>query len=121
MSPIDYRHYPKDWREVRARILARAGNVCEWCGAANHQPHPVTGSPVVLTIAHLDATLPDGRRVSKHDKSVTDPAALAALCQRCHLAYDRGDHVRHAAETRRRRRRDAGQVELFATPLEETG
>ena len=31
----------------------RARNKCEWCGAANGEPHPVTGSTVVLTTAHV--------------------------------------------------------------------
>lgn len=48
------------------------------CLAVNGQPHPETGSRVVLTVAHLDHKLKDH----------TD-ANLAAFCQCCHLAYDR--------------------------------
>lgn len=33
-------------------------------------------------------------------------------CQRCHLNYDRDEHIANAAATRRRRRIDAGQAEL---------
>ena len=42
--------YPRDWA-VRSRFVrfVRAGGRCEWCGAAHGQPHPVTGSVVVLT------------------------------------------------------------------------
>jgi 5-methylcytosine-specific restriction endonuclease McrA len=79
--PIDYKKYPPNWKsEMRPRILKRAGNRCEFCGAENHQPHPLTGSKVVLTIAHLD-----------HDPQNWDvkDERLAALCQKCHLAYDR--------------------------------
>jgi 5-methylcytosine-specific restriction endonuclease McrA len=71
--------YPRDWKAIRAGILARAGNICEneGCGASNGQPHPITGSKVVLTIAHLD-----------HTPENCDPANLRAWCQRCHNAYD---------------------------------
>jgi 5-methylcytosine-specific restriction endonuclease McrA len=71
--------YPKDWKAVRSAILVRAGNACETdgCGAINGQPHPITGSKVVLTIAHLD-----------HTPENCDPANLRAWCQRCHNAYD---------------------------------
>ena len=98
--PIDYSRYPPDWKQTRARILERAGNQCEWCSAPNRQPHPETGSEVVLTIAHLD-----------HDESnwdVTDDR-LAALCQRCHLQYD-------APEKRRRRREKKYRDSMF--PIE---
>jgi 5-methylcytosine-specific restriction endonuclease McrA len=82
--PIDYKKYPKNWKEIRAAILARAGNRCEGsplyphCRAANGMPHPETGSKVVLTVAHLD-----------HSTTNSDPENLRAWCQRCHLAYDR--------------------------------
>lgn len=99
--PIDYRRYPSDWQAIRARILARAGNACEWCGAANYQPHPLTGSRVVLTIAHID-----------HDVENNADENLAALCQRCHLRHDAQEHARHAAETRRRKELLAGQLEF---------
>ena len=37
--------YPKDWK-LRSRFVRfyRAKNRCEWCGAENYQPHPITGS-----------------------------------------------------------------------------
>jgi hypothetical protein len=67
-----------------------------------------------LTVAHLDIVLPDGTHVSKHDKSHRHEEALASLCQRCHLNYDRADHIRHAAQTRRQRMIDAGQQQMEA-------
>lgn len=75
--------YPKDWKVRRAAVLLRAGNACEWCGAPNGQPHPKTGSKVVLTIAH----------VYDHRPERADLDNLAALCQRCHLKHDRHRHV----------------------------
>lgn len=96
MSPIKPENrgrYPKDWKAIRAQVLERAGHRCEGsprypdCRAADREPHPVTGSRVVLTVAHLDHT-PETRDLDK----------LRALCQRCHLTMDRDHRV---AEARR--------------------
>lgn len=108
--PIDRARYPSDWPAISRQVRDSAGNRCEWCGAANHEPHPVTGSRVVLTVAHLGTPHPDGRPGDKHDVRREN---LAALCQACHLRYDHADHVRHAAETRRRRRVESGQAEML--------
>lgn len=97
--------YPRDWKAIRASILARAGDRCEgsplWpdCRAANGQPHPVTGSRVVLTIAHLD-----------HTPENCDPANLRAWCQRCHNAYDA---AMRASGIRTRRRATTAVADLF--------
>ena len=99
--PIDYSEYPANWKEIRERILSRAANCCEWCGAKNHEPHPDTGSMVILTIAHLDH--------DKHNHEVKDDR-LAALCQRCHLGYDRDHHVRMRRENMHN---TPGQLELI--------
>lgn len=70
--------YPADWPAVSRRIrFERAGNRCEQCGCENYQPHPETGSKVVLTVAHLD-----------HDPTNNDDDNLAALCQARHNRYD---------------------------------
>jgi len=75
--PCDYSKYPVNWPEIRQAILERAENKCELCGAENHQPHPITGSRVVLTIAHID-----------QNRENNKPWNLLALCQRCHLKID---------------------------------
>ncbi len=76
--PIDYKRYCKDWRN-RSRFIRfiRAKNKCENCGAVNYEPHPITGSKVILTVAHLD-----------HDITNNSFFNLRALCQKCHLRYD---------------------------------
>jgi len=56
----------------------RAKNRCEWCGAENGRPHPVTGSRVVLTEAHIYDERPEAASLLN----------LAALCQRCHNRHD---------------------------------
>lgn len=87
--PIDYSEYPPNWfSELRPAVLERAGHCCEGgpdypaCRAHNHELHPVTGSRVVLTIAHMD-----------HDKTNNALENLRALCQRCHLRHDLWQHV----------------------------
>lgn len=81
--PIDYRDYHPKWSLISRLIrFRRAGNRCEWCGAENYEPHPDTGSRVVLTVAHID-----------RDKSNNRFDNLAALCQRCHLRHDLPQHI----------------------------
>lgn len=80
ISPENKKLYPANWKsEIRPRILKRADNKCEFihCRAENGKPHPITGSKVVLTIAHMDNKL-----VDHSDEN------LKALCQRCHNRYD---------------------------------
>lgn len=99
--------YPKDWKAIRDAIVERARFCCEGspafphCRAAQYSAHPVTGSRVVLTVAHLD-----------HTPENCDPANLRALCQRCHLVYDGKHHAETAYATRKAR---AGTADLFAT------
>ena len=92
--------YPPNWPAISLRIrLERAGNRCEWCGAANHWFHPETGSVVILSVAHLD-----------HDPANNSESNLAALCQACHNRYDgpkRAQNRKHNAL------REAGQLRLL--------
>lgn len=108
--PIDYSEYPPNWKtEIRPAVLKRANNCCEECDVPNYAIiwRPIKGksdwelapegheadamaldgikfSKIILTIAHLD-----------HDKLNHDVALdrLKALCQRCHLVYDKNHHV----------------------------
>ena len=102
--------YPKDWKALSLSTRQRAGWRCEGspgvypdCRAANGMPHPVTGSKVVLTVAHLD-----------HDETSADPANLMAMCQRCHLTNDRQHHAKNAAASRRRRSPQLDLVEALS-------
>jgi len=98
--------YPIDWPQLSAMIrFERAKGRCECrgeCGATPHdadaggrctavhdQPHPLTGSNVVLTTAHRD-----------HTPENVDPANLRAYCNRCHLSHDAKEHRRNASHTR---------------------
>ena len=85
IKPENRSRYPLDWK-LRSRFvrLVRARNKCEWCGAQNHEPHPITGSRVVLTTAHVHDRRPEAASLLN----------LAALCQRCHLNHDRKPSAR---------------------------
>ena len=36
IKPENKSRYPKNWKEIRERILIRANNRCEFCGVENH-------------------------------------------------------------------------------------
>ena len=114
--PFRRERYPADWPAISLRIRERDGWRCKWCAAENGKPHPVTGSKVVLTTAHLGVARPDGSPGDKHDKMDCRPENLASLCQRCHLKFDRDEHMVNAAATRRRKREEAGQLVLLPSP-----
>lgn len=104
INPEKMKRYPgggthsKVWKAFRTSLLERADNRCEGtpmqpeCRAENGGVHPVTGSKVVLTIAHMN-----------HDETHADPDRCRALCQRCHLRWDAKHHAKNAAITRRRK------------------
>lgn len=132
MSPIrlsEQARYPSDWLVIRARILARADNRCEFlradgsrCNAPNHEriarsvKDPERWWPlveaeqfmpweswrlvlVVLTVAHLN-----------HQPEDCGDDNLRAGCQLHHLRYDVAHHQQNAARTRRTKK---GNGELF--------
>lgn len=122
IKPENKKRYPKNWKEIRTKVLKRAKDKCEFCGLKNH----TTGARdihgefftmeqvekgedmdaeyhvnskafmIVLTIAHLDHT-PENSGMSN----------LRALCQKCHNGYD----AKHRAETRlNTKKRDCKQT-----------
>ncbi len=115
--PIDRKRYPTHWPVISLRIRERANWRCEWCGAAQGLPHPITGSRVVLTVAHLGVPFADGTPGDKRNKMDCRDENLAALCQCCHLRFDRDEHRTHAARTRKQKLRTVGkqsqQLELW--------
>ncbi|MCE5310427.1 MAG: hypothetical protein LLG20_22550 [Acidobacteriales bacterium] len=111
--PVDWKRYPRNWRRVSELILRRSQGRCEWCGAEHALPHPVTGSKVILTTAHLGEPFALG--ADKHDKHDIRAENLAALCQRCHLRHDRDEHAANARKTREAKR-EAREPSLFQTP-----
>lgn len=110
IRPENKARYPKDWRAISLDVRVNARWRCECdgrcggkncgvplairgrgqlCDAQDDLPHPITGSKVVLTVAHLD-----------HTPENCDRANLKAMCQACHLAYDRDHHAETARATR---------------------
>jgi len=111
IRPENRKRYPANWRQISDQIrFERAGRRCECdgrcesgcctvyalghspltrCPAIHGQPNTATGAKVVLTVAHLD-----------HTPENCDPANLLAMCQRCHLSYDRDHHAETARATR---------------------
>ena len=109
IKPENKKLYPKNWKEIRQKILERANNKCEFCGVENHrwgyrnqngdfiisegmqqEADELDGEKlfrIVLTIAHLD-----------HNPQNNEPSNLRALCQKCHNNYDK----EHRKETRRK-------------------
>jgi hypothetical protein len=113
--------YPRNWKEISRRIRKRSGGRCECdgrcgrpkahlardgrCRNQHGRPAWTTGAQVVLTVAHLNHTPEDIR-----DEN------LLALCQACHLHYDRDQHARTRRATLARRRAAArmpGQEQLL--------
>lgn len=87
--PFKRWRYPRNWPEISIEVRYRANDRCQWCGARNHEPHPVTGSRVVLTCHHLGIDKPDGTPGDPDDKMDCRLENLVALCQKCHLRAER--------------------------------
>lgn len=113
IRPENLARYPEDWPAISLAVKEDAGWRCEClgeCGRGTHdgrcpnrhgQPAYGTGSRVVLTTAHLNHTPEDCSREN-----------LRAMCNGCHLHYDREHHAETRAETRRRTVEASGQMAL---------
>jgi len=99
IRPENRDRYPRDWK-LRSHFVrfVRARGCCEWCGATHGEPHPETGSKVVLTTAHVHDDRPEAASLLN----------LAALCQLCHNRHDA-----KARAAGRKQRREANQLKLF--------
>jgi 5-methylcytosine-specific restriction endonuclease McrA len=84
--------YPSNWKALALAIKQEVRWCCEWCPAEHGKSHPVTGSKVVLTIAHLD-----------HQPEDCIRSNLKALCQRCHNTTDVAERQRGLEQRRRAR------------------
>lgn len=117
--PIDYKKYPKNWKELRAAVLERAKNKCEFCGVENHavEVRRADGSFREYSAMEVEASFLDGDKVIQivltvahldHDEENHEVKLdrLAALCQRCHLRYD-------VPEKKRRRKNKKAVGDLF--------
>jgi hypothetical protein len=132
IKPENRARYPKDWLQIRERILQRAGRRCEHEGCiARHLELGYWEGEcwVPLPRALHDAGCKAGSRVASADgtelKIIMIVLTIAHLdhtpehcaddnlrawCQRHHLAYDAEHHKANAWRTRRER---ANTRELF--------
>lgn len=124
--PIDYKRYPKNWKELRAKVLQRAGNKCEGCGVENYsilnktdgrKPCQTDWDMIHSRIRHSHSNMTESLKHHgfkkiiltiahlDHDEENQDVTIdrLKALCQRCHLHYD--------VEEKKRRRKNKKAVE----------
>lgn len=115
IRPENLARYPADWPVISWTIRwVRALGRCECRGecarvhltptgrcSARNGGTTITGAAVVLTVAHLD-----------HTPENCHPANLRAMCQGCHLRYDRDHHAETARATRARRLAAAGVLPL---------
>jgi hypothetical protein len=120
--PMFRSRYPLEWESISHYIrFVRAGGCCEGspaypdCRAVHGEPHPGTGSIVVLTCAHIGAQREDGTPGDPHDKADVRPENLRAWCQRCHLTYDLPEHIANRRRNRQRQREQAGQLRIGVT------
>lgn len=126
---------PKEWKAIRERILARAGNACECfgecgiehfgrrCGVPNRTRivRQTIGKTTTWIVPEqgarhretsVDVVLTTAHL--DHDPTNNDEANLRSFCQLCHLRYDRHEHAKNSANTRQRKADEAsGQVALF--------
>lgn len=114
IRPENVKRYPADWKAVSLAIKERAGWRCECegeCGRGTHDGRCPnlhgeaaygTGSKVVLTTAHLD-----------HTPENCGQENLKAMCQGCHLHYDKEHHAQTAYRTRKEK---AGVADMFGLP-----
>ena len=137
--PCNYKLYPSNWKtEIVPQVKARDNNCCAFCGVKNYSVGyrqgskfiPTAGNEwhdkagngelsykearelvthcnefaddnlivIVLTVAHLN-----------HDINDNDLSNLKALCQKCHLDYDKEHHKINSRQTLKNKK---GIVEL---------
>lgn len=128
IKPENKSRYPRDWKDIRAAILARAGNCCEECKVPNGKRIARGAGQFAGTFQTEDADVHDAEtgvhiaRVSMSEYHVKNmvtvvltiahldhqpencaPENLRALCQMHHLRHDAKHHAKTARETRRAR------------------
>jgi hypothetical protein len=107
IRPENANRYPSDWSETSRRIrFDRAGGQCECtgqcglhrgrrCEERHGEPARFANGAIVLTTAHLN-----------HQPEDCGDDNLRAMCQRCHLRYDRQHHKVSAGEAAGQQRLD---------------
>jgi hypothetical protein len=128
VKPEHRRHYRTDaWRELSRYVrFVRAGGHCECtgqcgtthaggrCGAHDLDAYPGAHAQLGLFAGFAReaarVSLGAAHKVHRPAAPTDDESDVDALCARCHLGFDRTEHLRARAQTQRRRRL---QPELF--------
>lgn len=115
--------YPANWKAIRARIQARAGDKCEQCAVPNGAYRIRGREQFTFDLMQVEAwTCCDELKVSKivcttahldHQPENCADENLKFLCQRCHLSYD-AEHHQQSAYKSRRKGRAADMFEVSA-------
>lgn len=139
--PFDRSKYPANWHtEIRPRILARAENKCELCGAENWDYGYRDRDGKWYSVNYIFGALENGCDLFEsgnelghcwdkqgnptkptkivltiahwHDKDPMncEPENLKAACQYCHLTHD---HDQHQTNARLTREKKAGLQRMF--------
>ena len=138
ISKENKKRYPKNWPEIRDRILGRAAYRCECTGECGiEHEHQLMEGP----LRHVCGAPQRAKIVRSHDKKdwwfYLEPSQgkpvriiltiahhpdhtienvsednLKAMCQMCHLRVDRHLHAANAAETRRRKKNPEQEILL---------
>lgn len=110
--PDHWKAFSKDLRENRAKLRCECTGECglhrttpgpRRCTERHMQPAKWAKGRVVLTTAHL----------CECDPLCAEAEHVKVMCNRCHLRIDVDLHKRHAAENRRRKKEEAGQLRLL--------
>lgn len=113
IRPENRARYPKSWKSMVAAAGQRSGGRCECdgkcgiehdggrCNALNREPHPRTGSIVVLTLAHEHG-------VELEETSID---RMFHACQQCHNRYDA---PMRRAGIQERQRAQSAVADMFA-------
>lgn len=113
--PMNNTRYPADWKAIALAIKEAADWRCQDCGMQCRRPGEAFDTHKrTMGVHHLGVSHADGTPGDMHDKMDCRAENLLALCSKCHLARDLPGHVANAAETRRRKRVESGQLELFS-------
>ena len=112
--PCDYKKYPKNWKEIREKVLSRTldwlsgESRCELCYAPNHETvyretsgrwyHTVSPGEenkheyikIILTVHHIDGNIKNNHMTN-----------LIGLCQRCHNKLDMTYRIKHRKKSRK--------------------
>lgn len=145
IKPENRSRYPANWKQIRASILARAGDCCEQCKVANGEIVVRGKGKDAGTYMTHEAKIFDAEtgeylgqwRMSDyecngngvkivltiahldHVPENCEQSNLKALCQRCHLAYDAEHHRINAAATRHARKAIADMFDASVTSTRE--